>query len=116
MFDQLASVTPRRPLSVLSNVRSDNGVSPTSVLEKDVQEGGDVVVGAMIHKVVQTNPGNIQPHLNVLFYPARDEHAKGNEGMFIEECKHAVDKVSNLVFILALVQAINDDEEWMACQ
>jgi Na+-transporting NADH:ubiquinone oxidoreductase subunit NqrF len=52
----------------------------------------------------------------MLFYPARDENPKRDKGVFVEECEHAVDEFPNFVFIFALVQAVDDDEEWMTSQ
>ncbi|KAJ2934044.1 hypothetical protein H1R20_g3055, partial [Candolleomyces eurysporus] len=94
----------------------NNRVSTPCVLEKDIQKRGNIVVRTMIHKVVQKNPWNIQPRLDVLFHPARDEDTKKNERVFVEEGERAVDKLLDLVFISALIQAVDDDEEWVTCQ
>jgi hypothetical protein len=39
----------------------------------------------------------------VLFHPARDENPKRNDGVFVEEGEHAVNKLLNLLFVLAFV-------------
>ncbi|KAJ2933036.1 hypothetical protein H1R20_g4017, partial [Candolleomyces eurysporus] len=65
----------------------------------------------MVYQVVETNSWHTQARLDVLLHPARDENPKRNQGVFVEEGEHTVDKLLNLVFIFALVQAIDDDKE-----
>ena len=112
MLDQVASVTLTRPLSVLPNVCSDDRVPPTSVFEQDVQEGGDVVVGAMVYKVVQHDRWTTQAGLDVLFHSACDENAEGYKGIPVEEREHPFDELLNFSFVIALVQPIQYDERW----
>ncbi|RXW13125.1 hypothetical protein EST38_g12729 [Candolleomyces aberdarensis] len=73
---------------------------------RNIKEGGDIVVGAMIDKVVQTNPWNVQVRLDMLLHPARDKNPKRNEGIIIEESEHAFDEFLNLVFVVAFVQPV----------
>jgi hypothetical protein len=60
MLDELESVVRRRPFPVFGDVCLDNRVPSYFILEQDIKEGGNIVVGAMVNKVVQTNPGNVE--------------------------------------------------------
>jgi hypothetical protein len=116
MFHKLAPVVLGRPLSMLSNIRLNDGIPLASILKKELEESIDVVVGTMFRKVVQHDPWNVQVGLNVLFHPARDKNAEGYERVFVEEEEHPVDELLDFVFVLALVQSVQHDEKWASCQ
>jgi hypothetical protein len=60
MLDQLEFVGRRRPFPVFTDVCLDNKVPFLFSLEQGIKEGGNVVVGAMVNEVIQTDPGNVQ--------------------------------------------------------